>query len=361
VILLYGATGYTGKLVAHELARRGADFAISGRSRDKLDALAASLPRAERVSTRVADAADPARLRAVAEGARVVLSCAGPFTLHGKAVQDAALDARAHFFDVTGEQAYMRATFARDAEAHARGVALVNAVGFDVVPTDLAVHLATKGLGRARLAELALSVTAGGASRGTIESAMLLSGGEGTCFHDGAWRAEPIVAHRRTVRFPEPVGPRECVSLPLADIATAPRTTGARDVRMYVRLPPRLARALPLAHRAWQLAEKAGVRRLTRLWSRRLPEGPDADRRAATRFAIWARVESEDGRSREVTALGADPYGLTAITAAHAAMAYDGPAPRPTGALTPAQALDPESLRAELEAFGTRYVVGEPS
>lgn len=359
MIVLYGATGYTGRLIAQELDRRGAELAIAGRDEAKLKALSASLRRP--VPIRIAAVDDGAALRAVLRGARVVVSCVGPFSLHGAAVQDAALDEHVHFLDITGEQGYMRATFARDALAHARGVALVNAVGFDVVPTDLALQLAAHGLGRLRLAELALSVTSGGASRGTIESAILLMGRAGACFHDGAWRDEPIAVHRRTIPFPPPVGPKEAVSLPLGDVATGPRTTGAHDVRVYIRLPKQLARSLPVAQRAWRIADRLGAQRLTRLWSQRLPEGPTPERRQVTRFAIWARAEAEDGRHREVTALGQDPYGLTAVTAAHAALAFAGPGPHATGALTPTQALDPVALRAELETFGTVYEVGNPS
>lgn len=357
MIVLYGATGYTGRLIAHELDRRGASFAIAGRAREKLDELAAALSR--RVEVRVADVADAVALRAALEGARVVLTCAGPFATLGPPLQDAALDARAHFLDITGEPAYMRATFARDGLARARGVALVNAVGFDVVPTDLAVHLAAVGLGRVRLLELAMSVTSAGASRGTLQSAVQTLGQPGTCFHEGAWREEPIATHRRVAPFPPPVGAREVVSVPFGDVVTAPRTAGAREVRTYVRLPRRLARTLPLLHRAWRVVDGLGAPQLAARLMQRLPEGPSPERRSATKFALWARAEAEDGRVREVGALGSDVYGLTGVIAAHAAMELAAPGPHPTGALTPTQALDPVALRAALAAFGTEYVVHE--
>ena len=357
-IVLYGATGYTGSLVAHELDRRGASFVIAGRSRAKLEELSSALGR--RVEIRVADASDRLGLRDALAGARVGLSCAGPFTELGPPVQDAALDAGAHFLDVTGEQGYMRATFARDAEARSRGVALVNAVGFDVVPTDLALHLAAEGLGRIALAELALSVTSADSSRGTIRSALARIGDGGVCHHDGVWCDEPLGRHRREVAFPAPVGVREAYSLPWGDVATAPRTTGAREVRVYMRLPRSFARALPVASRLRGLLGRLATSGIVDRWSQRLPEGPAPHAREATKFAIWARAVSEDGRAREVTALGSDPYGLTAVTAAHAAieLASGKEAGRHVvGALTPTQALDPVALRAVLAAIGTTFEV----
>src|SRR4029077_6553065 len=83
---------------------------------------------------------------AVAHG-RVVLACAGPFARMGAPVREAALATGRHYLDITGETPYIMATAERDGEARARGVALVNAVGFDVVPTDAAAVLAADAAG----------------------------------------------------------------------------------------------------------------------------------------------------------------------------------------------------------------------
>src|SRR5262245_14346600 len=135
-VVVYGATGYTGRLICAELKKQKVPFVISGRDEGKLRLLKTTLALDAPILAAALD--DAAALRKMAESARVVLDCAGPFVKWGKPVQDAALAAGRHFLDITGEQTYMRPTFARDAEARARGVALINAVGFDVVPTDCA-------------------------------------------------------------------------------------------------------------------------------------------------------------------------------------------------------------------------------
>src|SRR4051812_38125463 len=169
MITVYGATGYTGRLVCAELARKKLPFRIAGRDEKKLKTLAQYCGNPDVV---VAPLDDAAALREMASSSKVVLDCAGPFVLMGRPVQDAALAAGAHFLDITGEIKWMRETLARDAEAKKHNVALINAVGFDVVPPDCAAVLAAEAAG-SPIAE------ASGASRGPSEAAVppRMSGG----------------------------------------------------------------------------------------------------------------------------------------------------------------------------------------
>ena len=132
-VVVYGATGFTGRLVCTELARRQVRFAIAGRDRARLTALSASLLK-DPPHVIEAPLDDAARLQAAVARGKVVLACAGPFARLGAPVRDAALAAGRHYLDITGEANYMLETHTHDAAARKRGVALVNAVGFDVVP-----------------------------------------------------------------------------------------------------------------------------------------------------------------------------------------------------------------------------------
>src|SRR4051812_13953515 len=95
-IVVYGATGYTGRLVCAELARRGASFAVAGRDAGKLEKLARSLAAEPEI---VVAGLEPDELLRMAERGRVILDCAGPFARYGRPVQDAALAAGRHFLD----------------------------------------------------------------------------------------------------------------------------------------------------------------------------------------------------------------------------------------------------------------------
>src|SRR5262245_20356685 len=143
-IAVYGATGYTGKLVAAELRDAKADFVLSGRNRDKLLALAEEL--GGDVEVRPAALSEP-ELRRLLEGCAAVIDCAGPFTLHGEPVLKAAVDTGTHYVDTTGEQPYMKMAFDRyGPPAESAGVAVVPGMGFDYVPGDMIAALTAQGM-----------------------------------------------------------------------------------------------------------------------------------------------------------------------------------------------------------------------
>src|SRR6185436_14917854 len=138
-IVVYGATGFTGTLVAHELRRRGLEMVLAGRSAEKLARLAEAVGGA---TARSVPLDDPAALRSLLADAAAVIDCAGPFVRYGEPVARAAVEAGTHYVDTTGEQPYMQLRHERyDAAARAAGVALVPAMGFDYVPGDLLAHL----------------------------------------------------------------------------------------------------------------------------------------------------------------------------------------------------------------------------
>lgn len=352
-IVVYGATGFTGRLISAELARRRVPFAVAGRDPAKLAALVGALGRP--VETLVAALDAPSELERMAARARVVLDCAGPFVRHGRAVQDAALAARSHFLDITGEADYMLATQARDAEARAAGVALINAVGFDVVPTDAAAVLASEAAG-APVQELRIAFAMRGArpTQGTTRSALLGASYGGMAYVDRTYRNEPVGSRRWEAPFPEPIGPRMCVSIPWGDLATAPRSTGAASVRTYMAVPPRLLRWLPLAGPGARLLGLGPVRRLAEHWVGTLPEGPSEEERARCRFAVYAEARGREG-TRAVWVTGGDGYDFTAASAAWCAEQAATPDFAGRGALTPSQAFGARRLLEALEPTGVRW------
>src|SRR5688500_16072339 len=99
-VLLFGATGYTGRLTAQALARRGADFAVAGRDRAKLERLAASTGNPD---VRVAQVGDVDALADALADVKVLITCVGPFSELGSTAVEAALKAKVHYIDSTGE------------------------------------------------------------------------------------------------------------------------------------------------------------------------------------------------------------------------------------------------------------------
>src|SRR5262249_18772509 len=108
-IVLFGATGYTGELTAHALVKRGVTPVLAGRTRERLEKLSEELGGGCEVA--VADVEQPQTVRALVEKGDVLVSTVGPFTRFGRPAVDAAIDAGAHYFDSTGEPAFIREVF----------------------------------------------------------------------------------------------------------------------------------------------------------------------------------------------------------------------------------------------------------
>lgn len=147
-VVVFGASGITGRGVAAHLARRAAEldvrWAAAGRDTAKIDAVLAELG-VSAPETIAADVADPESLRAMAARTRVVLDLVGPYTLYGEPVIEACIACGAHYADLTGEMAFVRRMIdVFEERAREAGVKIVNASGFEALPADLSVALAAR-------------------------------------------------------------------------------------------------------------------------------------------------------------------------------------------------------------------------
>ena len=131
-LLIYGATGYTGELIAREAVRRGLHPVLAGRNEATVAALAQELG----CDYRIASLDDPGALDRALQGATVTMHCAGPFAATSAPMVAACLRQRSHYLDITGEIDVLEAVHERDPAARQAGVVLCPATGFDVVPTD---------------------------------------------------------------------------------------------------------------------------------------------------------------------------------------------------------------------------------
>jgi short subunit dehydrogenase-like uncharacterized protein len=145
-VVVYGATGFTGRLVAEYLVTRSAGedaprWAMAGRRRAKLEEVRSSINAASDLPLIVADAADSAALRGMAERSRVVISTVGPYQLYGSPLIEACVATGTGYVDLCGEPAWMRDMIdAHEAAARASGARIVFSCGFDSIPFDLGVQ-----------------------------------------------------------------------------------------------------------------------------------------------------------------------------------------------------------------------------
>ncbi|MGH2990623.1 MAG: saccharopine dehydrogenase family protein [Solirubrobacterales bacterium] len=359
-VAVYGATGYTGRLVAAELDRRGAECVLAGRSAEKLNALASDLGGDARTAAVSLD--DPSGLRELLEPCAAVIACAGPFTVHGEPVVAAAADTGTHYLDTTGEQGFMRMVFERYGSAASRnGAILVPAMGFDYVPGDMIAALTAADMGPLDELALAYSVRGFGMSRGTMHSGLLIVGGGAVEYRDGALRPTSGSIDRGTWEFPPPVGDQRMLRYPGGEQITVPRHVDTRSVSTMFSaatvLPSkRLAPAAPFLMPVIELAMRTPLRRAGDALIARLPEGPDDGARRASRFMISCEARAGATRRRG-TATGVDVYGLTAFAIVHGALRAAAPGYEERGALAPSQAFDPAEFLSTLGEFGVDHEV----
>ena len=347
-VLLFGATGYTGRLTAHSLARRGASFVLAGRNPTKLEALQKDTGAAD---VRVAAVGDVSALTKALHDVRVLITCVGPFMQLGETAVRAALDAGVHYVDSTGEGPFIRSLIDdRHDDAVRAGIAIAPAMGFDEVPGDVVATMAVAG---GTGSDLVLTYAVPPVpSAGTLRSMLDIVASPGNWLVDGRRHSVRVGEEDRWAPMPPPLGPRRGTAFPLAIGHLAPLHLEVTSLKTFVTVGPaeRVGlKAFAPTLRA-TLAVPGGRSLIERLIAR-APDGPDDAARAKSKFTILAEATGPNGW-RNVSVTGRDHYGLTGelLAAAALRMAEDGY--DSTGVMSPVQAVGLELLQTELEKQG---------
>ncbi len=335
--VLYGATGYTGPLIAERAVERGHKPLLMGRSAEKLAALAERLG----LEWRAVPLEDAVGLREAIRGRGAVLHAAGPFIRTSAPMVQACLDEQVHYLDITGEPEVFKAVYARHAEAGARGIVLMPGVGFDVIPSNcLVAHVASK-VPNAHTLEFALAGL-GQPSAGTVKSAVPIILGGGRVFRDGREVSTPLGKGARRVRF----SGREAwvAPAPISDLDAAFHATQIPNVTSYYAVPSRFAKlgriGWPLGVVTLPLVRLAlGGGRLDRYIERKVPGGT-AESRAAGHSHLWAKAQGPNGVVAEAWLDTPEGYEFTSHSAVRAVERVLEK--KPAGALAPATVFGPD-------------------
>jgi short subunit dehydrogenase-like uncharacterized protein len=395
-VVLFGASGFVGRLIAAHLAEAappGTRIALAGRSAARLKEVRDGLPDAARDWPLLeADSGDPASLTTLAAATRVLATTVGPYARYGLPVVEACARAGTHYLDLTGEILFVREAIDRfDELARGSGARIVHSCGYDSVPSDLAVLLlheraAADGAGGLRDVRLVATVR-GGFSGGTIDS---IRGQIDTMRGDRALRrlaADPFALSPDRAAEPDTPQPSD---------APAPfRTADGRWVAPFVmasyntRIVRRSNALLGWAYgRSLRYGEVMGAGRgpggaaaalavtgglvaalgalslppTRALLDRVLPApgtGPSESVRESGwfRMVVDARTEGGQRYRARVSAPGDPGYAATAVMFGQSALALaDGGLPDRAGSLTPATALG-DALVERLRAAGHTYEV----
>lgn len=369
MIVLFGATGYTGRRVAEAMVRRGLRPVLAGRDAAKLASLARRLgdsgPSGELDVAR-ADVVDVPSVRALISRGDVLVSTVGPFLRLGEPALRAAVDAGAIYLDSTGEAPFIRRVFEQFGPVAQRtGARLIPACGHDYVPGNLAGALALRDSpAKVHRIEVAYLISGVGRaqviSRGTFGSAIGLVTEQGFTWRDGI-RPEPAGSRIRILK----IGRLECpaVALGATEHYALPRLagpSGLSEVDVYfgrctpvtplVRLSCRVVPALLAVPGARSLARAAGT--FAQPW---VAEEPDAGALAHVRSHVVATAYDVSGAElAQVSLESGDPYQLTADLLAWGAHRAAEHGVSGSGALGPVAAFGLDALVAGAREVGLR-------
>ena len=360
-IVLFGATGYTGRLTAAALAERGATPVLAGRSIEPLRKLGDELGGLE---VAVADVARPESVHDLVERGDVLISTVGPFVRFGEPAVRAAIASGAHYLDSTGEPPFIRRVFEEFGPgADGAGVALLTALGYDWVPGNLAGALALREAGDAavRVKLGYYYVGRAGMSGGTRASTAASTLEPHFAYRDGRIQTERAARRYTTVdvegetRPAVSVGSSEHYGLP----AAFPRL---REVDAYLGWFGGQSRFMQgFSAFGSAVTRVPGVRSGFGALTGRLVKGstggPGPEVRSKTRSYIVAVASDADGRElAEVRVAGVNGYDFTGGMLAWAATRIVESGVSGSGALGPVEAFGLDELEAGVRQAGIERV-----
>jgi len=307
-VLVYGATGFSGRAIAERLRDDGHDVVLAGREKSRLRACAEGLG----LPFRAFSLDDTSSLEHGLADVRVVMHAAGPFLRTAAAMIEACVRTGTHYLDLAGEWPVFALAQRRGPEAAAAGVMLMPGVGFSIVVSDCLLAHAVRQAGRASLLRVAISRPEI-MSRGTLRSALGLTSATTLVRRGGTLRRLP--AGRLEAQFDFGEGGRPCVAVSWPDVVTGQHTTGVPDIEAYVEAGW-VARLLYRGGGiAADLVGDEAVRRSLAMLDAAWPAAPSpAERQRATQ-AVVVEVVDEWRRSALFRLRTLDGYTLTTETA----------------------------------------------
>lgn len=305
--MIYGANGYTGRLMAKEAAARGLKPILAGRRREALEALGRELGLEVR-----AFELEPAALDLGLRGIGLVLHCAGPFSATCAPMLEACLRARAHYLDITGEIDVFAHCHQQDARARAAGIVVLPGAGFDVVPTDCLAAQLKRELPDATSLVLAFEA-GGGPSPGTAKTSVEGLGKGGRARIGGKMTTVPLAWKSRT--FDRDGEPRSAMTIPWGDVYTAYLSTGIPDIEVYMAVPPAVIGRVRRLRLIRPLLGLGPVQRFMKARIEKTVQGPSEAKRGNTDTLVWGEVRNAAGQEVKRQLRTPNGYDLT-VTAA---------------------------------------------
>jgi short subunit dehydrogenase-like uncharacterized protein len=310
--LLYGANGYTGKLIAHIAKEYGLKPILAGRREEALEPLAKEL----NTTYQVVDLNDAAKLESVLQNVPLVLHAAGPFKNTAKQMIEACLKTKTHYIDITGEIAVFEMAKKYHDAALKAGILLMPGSGFDVVPTDCIALFLKNKLPDATELKLAFASIGGGLSHGTALTMAGAMGEKSAVRKEGKIVRVPLGHKGMWVDFSAGSGGGVkklfVMTIPWGDISTAYSSTGIPNIETYTGAATKTFKLLKFQFLYNWLLRTSYMRNRQMKKINSKPAGPSDEKRAKSKSLVWGEVKNANGEMAQARLVGPDGYTLTA-------------------------------------------------
>ena len=305
-LLLYGANGYTGKLIIEIAATYGLQPILAGRNAGAIMELSEQYA----LPYRIGDLENAASLDELLKDIDVVLHAAGPFSITARPMLEACIRNKVHYLDITGEIPVFELAKKSHEQAVAAGIMIMPGTGFDVVPTDCMALWLKQQLPDATELSLAFANLGGGLSHGTATTMVQALGEAGLIRENGKLVPNKIGERHRVVDFGK--GGWIVMSIPWGDLSTAFHTTGIPNIITYTGITHSIYRVLKLQNLFNCILRKKWIRKKAQEYINRKPAGPTAEERKNGVSFVWGEVRNAKGEKRNGRLRGPDGYTLTA-------------------------------------------------
>ncbi|MFA5805048.1 MAG: saccharopine dehydrogenase NADP-binding domain-containing protein [Melioribacteraceae bacterium] len=309
-LMVYGANGYSAKLIIEELISRGIKPILSGRNESALKHLSDKYD----CEYRAVDLYDYKKLDTVLSGVHTVLNCAGPFKFTAKEIMEACLRCKCNYLDITGEIPAMYLAFYMNQKAKEKGVVFLPSVGFDIIPTDCLAKRLSEQMPDATHLKLGFSNKGGKISRGTWLTTLEFLGGTGRIRRDGKLIESKIGEYTIDLRMKNF---SFCgISIPWGDVYSSYLSTKIPNVEVYIALPRLIVKSKLLLLFFLKILKVHLIKNIVAIFMKKTLTGPSKSKRDSTKTYVWGRVENSKGKMIEEVYHVMEGYNLTAKGAA---------------------------------------------
>jgi len=305
--MIYGAYGYSGRLIAKLAKEQGLTPVLAGRNAEKTKSVAEELG----LEWRTFDLNEQSNIVKNLSGIDAVVHCAGPFSSTSQPMLEACLAAKTHYFDITGELAVFEFAHsgAINQQAIDANVMVCPGIGFDVIPTDCIAKALSEAMPDAT--HLALGFAGSMAlSPGTAKS-MVESMAQGTkARRNGV--IQNVKLATKDIDYDNGKGPRQSMTVSWGDVSTAFYTTGIKNIDVYWPASNRIIRQSKIASYLRPIFKLNAVQNFLKARVDKSVTGPDENKRAKAKVAVWGEARNAKGEVKTAYVKTQNGYDVTA-------------------------------------------------